>query len=141
MSRWKLLIDATSCFPFEKEKNIWNFYFSKVWNSSVVVDEEIKKRRKMDIKLESEDANFAFPEGVNGSQSEKIASRNGVISRSNVNATNSIGRIIGVTRPRQAMGVLSKRPPPAHQGPITLTSQLSKQKQLIIFFKYYFSEE
>jgi nuclear factor of activated T-cells 5 len=86
----------------------------------------------MDIKLESEDANFAFPEVASGSTPENKsattrATVNGIglggISgaRAGSGNGNSVGRVVGVTRPRPAMGVLTKR---AHQGPITLTSQL-----------------
>lgn len=95
------------------------------WNGGV--GEEDTKRRKMDIKLESEDANFAFPEVVQGSQSEgKISTRNGIVgsTRTTNSVNGSVGRVVGVTRPRPHLGVLAKRPP-AHQGPVTLTSQLS----------------
>lgn len=85
----------------------------------------------MDIKLESEDANFAFPEVAPGSAQEtKISSRNGIngigsaITRTGNGAAGTIGRIVGITRPRPAIGVLTKRPPITHQGPVTLTSQL-----------------
>lgn len=86
----------------------------------------------MDIKLESEDANFAFPEVAPGSAQEtKIsATRNGIngignaITRTGNGAAGTIGRIVGITRPRPAIGVLTKRPPITHQGPVTLTSQL-----------------
>ncbi|KAJ8683525.1 hypothetical protein QAD02_019317, partial [Eretmocerus hayati] len=102
---------------------------SVVWNGRSVVEEE-RKRRKMDIKLESEDANFAFPEIIPGSQSEaKVSTRNNGIatnsSRSTSNTNGSVNRVVGVTRPRPHLSVLGKRAPPAHQGPVTLTSQLS----------------
>lgn len=87
----------------------------------------------MDIKLESEDANFAFPEVASGSSPENKPTTtrttvNGIglggISGGRASGNgNSVGRVVGVTRPRPAMGVLAKR---AHQGPITLTSQLCK---------------
>ncbi|XP_032454951.1 nuclear factor of activated T-cells 5 isoform X9 [Nasonia vitripennis] len=96
------------------------------WNG--VAGEEDTKRRKMDIKLESEDANFAFPEVVQGVQSEsKSASRNSIAhsGRTPINVNGSVGRVVGVTRPRSHLGVLAKRAPPAHQGPVTLTSTLS----------------
>lgn len=83
----------------------------------------------MDIKLESEDANFAFPELAQGSTPEnKISARNAAngigtsISRTG-NGAGTIGRIVGITRPRPAMGVLTKRAPITHQGPVTLSSQ------------------
>lgn len=85
--------------------------------------EEKKKRRKMDIKLESEDANFAFAEGTDAK------SRNGVTSagRGGPGATNgTVNRVVGVTRPRPHLGVVPKKQLPVHQGPVTLTSQLSK---------------
>lgn len=94
----------------------------QAWNN--VVGEEDTKRRKMDIKLESEDANFAFPESVQGEG--KVATRNGIVSGRPASVNGSTNRVVGVTRPRPHMGVLAKRPPPAHQGPITLTSQLCK---------------
>lgn len=90
----------------------------------------------MDIKLESEDANFAFPE-VSHSDNKSTTPRstaNGIGlgnisgSRTGNNIGNSVGRVIGVTRPRNAMGVLTKRT--AHQGPITLTSQLCTSLQI-----------
>ena len=111
----------------------------------------------MDIKLESEDANFTFPEVVrgasvssnssssssngnnNGIEGNKVTGgtrsgnsdttpngtigSNGLPTRA-VNANGGVGRAVGVARPRPAMGVYTKRAPPAHQGPVTLTSQL-----------------
>jgi len=85
----------------------------------------------MDIKLESEDANFAFPEVASGSTPENKSATTratvngiglgGISASARAGSGNSVGRVVGVTRPRPAMGVLTKR---AHQGPITLTSQL-----------------
>ncbi|XP_031785225.1 nuclear factor of activated T-cells 5 isoform X8 [Nasonia vitripennis] len=104
----------------------FSFKSLQAWNG--VAGEEDTKRRKMDIKLESEDANFAFPEVVQGVQSEsKSASRNSIAhsGRTPINVNGSVGRVVGVTRPRSHLGVLAKRAPPAHQGPVTLTSTLS----------------
>lgn len=87
----------------------------------------------MDIKLESEDANFAFPEVAPGTSpdNKSLTTRttvNGIglgsVSGSRTGNSNSVNRIVGVTRPRPALGVLTKRTSTAHQGPITLTSQL-----------------
>jgi len=87
----------------------------------------------MDIKLESEDANFAFPEVAPGTSpdNKSLTTRttaNGIglgnVSSSRTGNNNSMNRIVGVTRPRPAMGVLTKRTSIAHQGPVTLTSQL-----------------
>lgn len=86
----------------------------------------------MDIKLESEDANFAFPEVAPGTNPENKSTSTrttvngitlGAISGARTGSANSVSRVIGVTRPRPAMGVLTKRAI-AHQGPVTLTSQL-----------------
>jgi len=86
----------------------------------------------MDIKLESEDANFAFPEVAPGTSPDNKSPTvrtavNGIglggIS-GNRSGNASIGRVVGVTRPRPAMGVLTKRAPITHQGPVTLISQL-----------------
>lgn len=93
----------------------------------------------MDIKLESEDANFAFPEvqtrtsatqGATAIVGEtKVATRNSTttngITPRNGGGNNPVGQVVGVTKPRPTMGIYGKRPPPVHQGPITLTSQLS----------------
>lgn len=104
--------------------------FHQSWNG---VGEEDTKRRKMDIKLESEDANFAFPEVAPGTSpdNKSLTTRttaNGIglgsVSGSRTANGNSVNRIVGVTRPRPAMGVLTKRTSTAHQGPVTLTSQL-----------------
>lgn len=92
-----------------------------------LVGEEVLKKRKMDIKLESEDANFAFSELQRGGETKQSKTTNGVaaaVSQRTTNNGGAVGKVVGVTRPRPAMGVLSKRPPPAHQGPVTLTSQL-----------------
>ncbi|KAK0159408.1 hypothetical protein PV328_010287 [Microctonus aethiopoides] len=105
---------------------------ASAWNNSGVGEEDTK-RRKMDIKLESEDANFAFPEVSRSASSTgevKIAARNntatnGVVPPRNGSGNTVVNRVVGVTRPRATMGVYGKRPPPVHQGPITLTSQLS----------------
>lgn len=85
----------------------------------------------MDIKLESEDANFAFPEVAHTASPEgKASSRrtaNGIglaAIPSSRNGNGTGGRVVEVARSRAGMGVLAKRPPTAHQGPITLTSQL-----------------
>ncbi|XP_076634525.1 nuclear factor of activated T cells 3 isoform X2 [Colletes latitarsis] len=99
---------------------------ANAWNGA---GEEDSKRRKMDIKLESEDANFAFPEVAhNTSPESKTASRttsNGIgLATISSNRNGTAGRVVDVPRSRPGMGVLSKRPPSAHQGPITLTSQL-----------------
>ena len=96
--------------------------------------EEDSKRRKMDIKLESEDANFAFPESENHG---KVATRNGIVTagggRSASNLNGSVGRLVGVTRPRPHMGPIPKRGvPPAHQGPVTLTTQLCKLTNCLV---------
>lgn len=86
----------------------------------------------MDIKLESEDANFAFPEVARGSSESKTVLRsasngvNGSLSAAHVSGNGTVAKVVGVTRPRTATGVLAKRPQPIHQGPITLTSQLSE---------------
>ena len=105
-------------------------YLREAWKNPV--GKEILKRRKMDIKIESEDANFAFSEvaalrrGENKHSSKSTT--NGISTAVSRNSNNggAVGKVIGVTRPRPAMGVLAKRPPPAHQGPVTLTSQLRK---------------
>lgn len=96
----------------------------------------------MDIKLESEDANFAFPEvQVRGGSETKIAARgntNGIggASISRGGSGGVVGRVVGVTRPRPAIGVLgSKRASLAHQGPITLTSQLCERLPRLSFVK------
>ncbi|KAG7207554.1 hypothetical protein KM043_009181 [Ampulex compressa] len=113
----------------ERQQHLSN---ANAWNSA---GEEDSKRRKMDIKLESEDANFAFPEvGRGGPIAEaKASARNtangiglGPISagRTGNGTAGTVGRVVGVTRPRPAMGVLAKRAPVPHQGPVTLTSQL-----------------
>lgn len=91
----------------------------------------------MDIKLESEDANFSFPEVGHGASPDNKstttrATVNGIglggISggRTGSGTGNAVSRVVGVTRPRPAMGVLAKRAPTVHQGPVTLTSQLCK---------------
>lgn len=106
--------------------------FHQPWNGA---NEEDSKRRKMDIKLESEDANFAFPEVAPGTSpdSKSLTARttvNGIGlggisgSRAGNGIGNSVSRVVGVTRPRPAMGVLAKRTPTSHQGPVTLSSQL-----------------
>lgn len=85
----------------------------------------------MDIKLESEDANFAFPEVAPGTspdnKSPTVRTVNGIglggISGNRSGNANSIGRIVGVTRPRPAMGVLTKRTS-LTQGPANLISSL-----------------
>ncbi|XP_014219920.1 nuclear factor of activated T-cells 5-like isoform X3 [Copidosoma floridanum] len=104
---------------------------------SSVGGEEDTKRRKMDMKLESEDANFAFPDLVQGGQSNEIKSRaNGIVTgggRANAaggGVNGSVGRVIGpaggVHRPRPGLGTLSKRSlASGHQGPVTLNTQLS----------------
>ncbi|XP_044597630.1 nuclear factor of activated T-cells 5-like isoform X3 [Cotesia glomerata] len=117
------------------------------WNNGAAGEEDTK-RRKMDIKLESEDANFTFPKvsrnttGVSGaaprvtvSDDSKISTRNTTTSTTSSstangvaqprNANNSVNRVVGVTRSRSTLGGYGKRLPPVHQGPITLTSQLS----------------
>lgn len=89
----------------------------------------------MDIKLESEDANFAFPEVAPGTSpdNKSLTARttvNGISlsgipgSRTGNGIGNSVSRVVGVTRPRPAMGVLAKRTSTSHQGPVTLSSQL-----------------
>ncbi|XP_076670317.1 nuclear factor of activated T cells 3 isoform X3 [Andrena cerasifolii] len=99
---------------------------ANAWNGA---GEEDSKRRKMDIKLESEDANFAFPEVAHTASPEgKASSRrtaNGIGLAAIPSSRNGTGgRVVEVARSRAGMGVLAKRPPTAHQGPITLTSQL-----------------
>lgn len=88
----------------------------------------------MDIKLESEDANFSFPEVPHSGNPEGKTSNRGTsngigltaisASRTGNGTAGTVGRVIGVTKPRPAMGVLGKRSPITHQGPVTLTSQL-----------------
>lgn len=120
--------------PKKKKKLIKYLCFFKEWNGVVngICQEEKKKRRKMDIKLECEDANFAFPEGAQHSETTKLSnSRNGAQNAPARGATvagvnGSVNRVVGVTRPRPHLGVVPKKPQPVHQGPITLTSQLSK---------------
>lgn len=106
------------------------YLFYQPWNG---IGEEDTKRRKMDIKLESEDANFAFPEVAPGTSpdNKSLTTRttaNGIglgsVSSSRTGNNNSINRMVGVTKPRLATNVLTKRTSMAHQGPITLTSQL-----------------
>lgn len=86
----------------------------------------------MDIKLESEDANFAFPEVAPGTSPDNKSPTvrttvNGIglggISGNRSGNANSIGRVVGVTRPRPAMGVLTKRAS-ITQGPANLISSL-----------------
>lgn len=104
--------------------------FNQSWNG---VGEEDSKRRKMDIKLESEDANFTFPEVGHATSSDNKSTTtrstaNGIsldaVAGGRTGTGSIVGRVVGVTRPRPAMGVLSKKTSTAHQGPITLTSQL-----------------
>ncbi|XP_011702519.1 PREDICTED: nuclear factor of activated T-cells 5 isoform X2 [Wasmannia auropunctata] len=109
------------------EERQQHFNNINLWNN---VGEEDSKRRKMDIKLESEDANFAFPEVTPGTspdnKSPTVRTVNGIGlgGISGIKSGNgSIGRVVGISRPRPA--VLSKRTPNTHQGPITLISQLS----------------
>lgn len=133
-----------NCTQFEN--NSFNEYLS--WDTSIFIDrliprllyqiwnnvgEEDSKRRKMDIKLESEDANFSFPEVAPGTSPDNKSATvrttvNGIglggISGNRSGNANSIGRVVGVTRPRPAMGVLTKRTSITHQGPVTLISQL-----------------
>ncbi|XP_057328158.1 nuclear factor of activated T-cells 5-like isoform X2 [Microplitis mediator] len=110
---------------------------ASAWNNGAAGEEDTK-RRKMDIKLESEDANFTFPEVSRNSGAAtatgdiKNSTRNTTTSTTSTNTSNgitqsrnSVGRVIGVTRPRSTLSAYGKRPPPVHQGPITLTSQLS----------------
>lgn len=157
--------------------HFWSCLFAlQTWNGA---GEEDTKRRKMDIKLESEDANFAFPEVARGVSSSSCSSsssssssssnsnssnsgseinvatvgaRNGSgiptttsnginssgISSRSGNGSNSVGRVVGVTRPRPAIGVYNKRPPPTHQGPVTLTSQLCTFSPHECFFFFFF---
>ncbi|XP_074095320.1 nuclear factor of activated T cells 3 isoform X2 [Cotesia typhae] len=128
----------------ERQQHLGN---SSTWNNGAVGEED-SKRRKMDIKLESEDANFTFPEvsrntsggagaapRVTVSDDSKISTRNTTTSTTSSstangvtqprNANNSVNRVVGVTRSRSTLGGYGKRLPPVHQGPITLTSQLS----------------
>ncbi|XP_044597628.1 nuclear factor of activated T-cells 5-like isoform X1 [Cotesia glomerata] len=128
----------------ERQQHLGN---SSTWNNGAAGEEDTK-RRKMDIKLESEDANFTFPKvsrnttGVSGaaprvtvSDDSKISTRNTTTSTTSSstangvaqprNANNSVNRVVGVTRSRSTLGGYGKRLPPVHQGPITLTSQLS----------------
>ncbi|XP_011299131.1 nuclear factor of activated T-cells 5 isoform X4 [Fopius arisanus] len=96
------------------------------WNNGTAGEEDTK-RRKMDIKLESEDANFAFPErtGENHGKITRNNNTNGIVAPVSATRTsNGIGRVGGVMRARSTIGSYGKRPPPAHQGPVTLNSQL-----------------
>jgi len=99
----------------------------------------------MDIKLESEDANFAFPEVAPGTSPDNKSPTvrtavNGIglggISGNRSGNASSIGRVVGVTRPRPAMGVLTKRAPITHQGPVTLISQLCTSLDRCRSFNY-----
>ncbi|KOX73184.1 Nuclear factor of activated T-cells 5 [Melipona quadrifasciata] len=102
------------------------FTFDGPWNG---VGEEDSKRRKMDIKLESEDANFAFPEVAHTtSPDSKAASRgtsNGIGGLATISGNRTgngaTGRVVEVPRSRPGLSVLAKR---TQQGPVTLTSQL-----------------
>lgn len=104
-------------------------FIRQAWNGA---GEEDSKRRKMDIKLESEDANFAFPEVAHAtSPDSKTASRgtsNGIGGLATISGSRtgngSSGRVVEVSRTRPGLGVLSKRTSTAQRGPITLTSQL-----------------
>lgn len=86
----------------------------------------------MDIKLESEDANFAFPEvGHATSPEAKGATRgasNGIGGLATISGNRQgnggTGRVVEVSRSRSGLGVLAKRTSTAQQGPVTLTSQL-----------------
>lgn len=87
----------------------------------------------MDIKLESEDANFPFPEvGHAASPEAKAAATRGASNGIGGLATISgsrqgnggTGRVVEVSRSRSGLGVLAKRASTAQQGPVTLTSQL-----------------
>lgn len=86
----------------------------------------------MDIKLESEDANFAFPEvGHATSPEAKAATRgasNGIGGLATISGNRQgnggTGRVVEVSRSRSGLGVLAKRASTAQQGPVTLTSQL-----------------
>ncbi|XP_017761939.1 PREDICTED: nuclear factor of activated T-cells 5-like isoform X5 [Eufriesea mexicana] len=99
------------------------------WNGA---GEEDSKRRKMDIKLESEDANFAFPEVAHATSTDsKTASRgtsNGIGGLATISGNRtgngSSGRVVEVSRSRPGLGVLAKRTSATQQGPVTLTSQL-----------------
>ncbi|CAG5095802.1 Similar to Nfat5: Nuclear factor of activated T-cells 5 (Rattus norvegicus) [Cotesia congregata] len=115
----------------ERQQHLGN---SSTWNNGAAGEED-SKRRKMDIKLESEDANFTFPEvsrnttGVAGaaprvtvSDDSKISTRNTTTSTTSSstangvtqsrNANNSVNRVVGVTRPRSTLGGYGKRLPP-----------------------------
>lgn len=99
----------------------------QAWNNGAAGEEDTKRRR-MDIKLESEDANFAFPErtGENHGKITRNNNNNGIVAPISATRTSNGaigGRVGGVMRARSALGAYGKRPPPATQGPVTLTYQ------------------
>lgn len=83
----------------------------------------------MDIKLESEDANFSFPEVTHttnpDSKTANRGSSNGIGGLATISGSRTgngaTGRVVEVSRSRPGLGVLAKR---TQQGPVTLTSQL-----------------
>lgn len=83
----------------------------------------------MDIKLESEDANFSFPEVTHttnpDSKTANRGSSNGIGGLATISGNRTgngaTGRVVEVSRSRPGLGVLAKR---TQQGPVTLTSQL-----------------
>lgn len=102
----------------------------------------------MDIKLESEDANFAFPEvGHATSPEAKAATRgasNGIGGLATISGNRQgnggTGRVVEVSRSRSGLGVLAKRTSTAQQGPVTLTSQLCTfaSDTCLLFFIFFF---
>lgn len=103
----------------------------------------------MDIKLESEDANFAFPEvGHATSPEAKAATRgasNGIGGLATISGNRQgnggTGRVVEVSRSRSGLGVLAKRASTAQQGPVTLTSQLctfALHDTCLLFFIFFF---
>ncbi|XP_014238533.1 nuclear factor of activated T-cells 5 isoform X6 [Trichogramma pretiosum] len=90
----------------------------QAWNNNIAEDDT--KRRKMDIKLESEDANFAFPEATNGSPSMRSNAGQQQQQQQQQAANGRItpnGRM--ASSPRGANVTQSPRPPPISREAIS----------------------
>ncbi|XP_011299128.1 nuclear factor of activated T-cells 5 isoform X2 [Fopius arisanus] len=110
----------------DRQQHITN---PSAWNNGTAGEEDTK-RRKMDIKLESEDANFAFPErtGENHGKITRNNNTNGIVAPVSATRTsNGIGRVGGVMRARSTIGSYGKRPPPAHQGSVSRDGKVQLQ--------------
>ncbi|XP_015118653.1 nuclear factor of activated T-cells 5 isoform X2 [Diachasma alloeum] len=111
----------------DRQQHITN---PSAWNNGAAGEEDTKRRR-MDIKLESEDANFAFPErtGENHGKITRNNSANGIGAPISATRTSNgaMGRVGGVMRARSALGTYGKRPPPAHQGSVSRDGKVQLQ--------------